>query len=146
MRTFLDANILISYLLNPEGENPINAVVEAAFIGEFTLLAADPPYEELIGKVGTKPWLARRITSSDAARLVDTLRAIAEMVPTIVEAIPPVTRDPKDDYLLAYALVGRADYLVTGDEDLVTAYELATPYEMTVTGLVRYFRKRREGQ
>ncbi len=30
-----------------------------------------------------------------------------------------VTRDPKDDYLLAYALVGKADYLVTGDEDLL---------------------------
>jgi predicted nucleic acid-binding protein len=30
-----------------------------------------------------------------------------------------VTRDIKDDYLLAYALVGRADYLVTGGEDLL---------------------------
>lgn len=28
-------------------------------------------------------------------------------------------RDPEDDYLLAYALVGKADYLVTGDRDLL---------------------------
>ena len=27
---------------------------------------------------------------------------------------------PKDDYLLAYGLMGGADYLVTGDEDLLT--------------------------
>lgn len=125
MRTFLDANILISYLLNPEGESPINAVVEAAFTGEWTLLAADPLFEELIRKAGTRPWLARRITSSDAAQVVNALRASAELVPTIVEAIPPVTRDPKDDYLLAYALVGRADYLVTGDEDLLALGEVA---------------------
>jgi hypothetical protein len=30
-----------------------------------------------------------------------------------------VTRDPKDDYLIAYALVGAADYRVTGDRDLL---------------------------
>ncbi len=42
------------------------------------------------------------------------------MVPTIVEPILPVTSDPKDDYLLAYTLVGQANYLVTGDEGLLT--------------------------
>ncbi len=39
-----------------------------------------------------------------------------------------VMRDLKDDYLLAYALVGEADYLVTGDKDLL---ELQGP----ITGL-----------
>lgn len=33
--------------------------------------------------------------------------------------VTALTRDPKDDYLLAYALVGQADYLVTGDHDLL---------------------------
>ena len=30
-----------------------------------------------------------------------------------------VTRDPKDDYLLAHATIGRCDFLVTGDRDLL---------------------------
>lgn len=30
-----------------------------------------------------------------------------------------VTRGPNDDHLLAYAVVGEADYLVTGDKDLL---------------------------
>ena len=47
-------------------------------------------------------------------------RQVAEPMLTITEEIPPVSRDPKDDYLLAYGLVGGADYLVTGDEDLLT--------------------------
>ena len=33
---------------------------------------------------------------------------------------PPVSsRDPKDDPLLAVALSGHADYLITGDDDLL---------------------------
>ena len=38
--------------------------------------------------------------------------------------MPSVTRDRKDDYLLAYAVVGRADYLVTGDRDLLVLGEV----------------------
>jgi putative PIN family toxin of toxin-antitoxin system len=32
---------------------------------------------------------------------------------------PGVCRDPDDDYLLGCAVAGAADYLVTGDEDLL---------------------------
>lgn len=31
-----------------------------------------------------------------------------------------VCRDPKDDFLLALAIDGKADYLITGDKDLLT--------------------------
>ncbi len=41
--------------------------------------------------------------------------------------------------------LGDAEVLeATGDAELARFYELATPYEMTVTGIARYFRKRRE--
>jgi putative PIN family toxin of toxin-antitoxin system len=46
-------------------------------------------------------------------------RCFGEEVARISEPIPAVTRDPKDDYLLAYALVGKADYLVAVDDDLL---------------------------
>ena len=55
---------------------------------------------------------------------------IAELIPPISSGgssktvLPVVTRDAKDDYLLAYALVGQADYLVTGDEDLLVLQEI----------------------
>jgi uncharacterized protein len=47
------------------------------------------------------------------------LLAVGEVIQPIEQSIPAVTRDRKDDYLLAYAVVGAADYLVTGDEDLL---------------------------
>ena len=43
----------------------------------------------------------------------------AEQMPPIGAKIPAVSRDPKDDYLPTYALVAKADYLVTGDKDLL---------------------------
>ncbi|MBP9501470.1 MAG: hypothetical protein KBF17_04840 [Candidatus Promineofilum sp.] len=49
----------------------------------------------------------------------DLLLTVGELLPEIEDPIPAVTRDRKDDYLLAYAFVNAADCLVTGDEDLL---------------------------
>ena len=39
---------------------------------------------------------------------------------------PAVVRDPKDDYLIAHAVMGQADYLVTGDDDLLSLGRIDT--------------------
>lgn len=52
-------------------------------------------------------------------RFTALLRSVSENIPNIEEPIPAVTRVPKDDYLLAYTVVGRADYLVSVDQDLL---------------------------
>ena len=120
MRALLDANVLISCLLSTRESSPTRTVVRAAILGTYTLLLHDEIATEIIEKVDTKPYLARRIMREEAEALFELLRQVAEPMPTITEEIPPVSRDPKDDYLLAYGLVGGADYLVTGDEDLLT--------------------------
>lgn len=56
--------------------------------------------------------------------MLKVLLAVSETVPSVIEAIPEVIRDSKDDSLLAYALVGRVDYLVTGDDDLLSLKEV----------------------
>ena len=43
---------------------------------------------------------------------------MAETPPRLT-AIPGIVRDPKDDYLMAHAILGRVDFLVTGDRDLL---------------------------
>jgi len=50
------------------------------------------------------------------------LRIVSEAVHSVVHPSQPVQsvcRDPDDDAILACALEARADYLVTGDEDLL---------------------------
>ncbi len=50
---------------------------------------------------------------------INLLTSVGEQLRPMVEEIPAVTRDAKDDYLIAYALVGECDYLVTGDPDVL---------------------------
>jgi uncharacterized protein len=40
-------------------------------------------------------------------------------LPPPLEEIAAYSRDPKDDYLVAYGVVNEADYLITGDLDLL---------------------------
>ena len=61
----------------------------------------------------SKPRIAARIKPHKAGRLVNDIRAFAE----IVDTLPKVQRspDPTDDFLLALCEGGNAEYLVTGD-------------------------------
>ena len=52
-----------------------------------------------------------------------------------------MARDPEDDYLLAYARRDRADFLVTGDRDLL-APEFAEPRILDPGAFVRELRDR----
>jgi len=119
MRVLLDTNILVSYLLTPGRDSPVVEVVRMGVLGEFELLFPEELLDELARKVHEKEYLAERITAEEVEELAAILSEVSEAVPKITETIPAVTRDPKDDYLLANALVGKADYLVTGDHDLL---------------------------
>jgi len=119
MRVLLDANILISYLLNRRAGSPITRIVEAGILGEYALLLPEALLDEFTTKIPAKAYLAKRITPAEMEQFTTILSAQSETIPEVTETIPAVTRDPKDDYLLAYAVVGEADYLVTGDEDLL---------------------------
>lgn len=119
LRVLLDTNIFISYLLNPHADSPVTTIVQAGVAGEFTFLLPHALLEEFSTRVVTKPHLAARIHPKEIAQLTAILMANGGVIPKIMRAIPAVTRDPKDDYLLAYAVVGEADYLVTGDADLL---------------------------
>ena len=86
---------------------------------EFTLLVPEALLDEILVTVTGKPRLSKRIPPDVLEEFLSIIQTFGEEVPRITDPIPAVTRDPKDDYLLAYALVGRADYLVNGDDDLL---------------------------
>ena len=133
MRVLIDTNVLVSYLLQPDAPGAVQATLRAFLEEQFTLLVPGALLQELLVTVGGKPRLAKRIPPEDLTTFIAILEEFGEKVQEIAEPIPAVTRDPKDDYLLAYALVGEADYLVTGDKDLlelqgqITGLEILTP-------------------
>jgi uncharacterized protein len=119
MRVLLDANVFVSYLLTPGQNSAVTRIVDAAVLGEYQLLMPEELLDELEEIVRTHEHLARRIPAKVMRALMDLVLEIAEVIPRITEPIPALTRDPEDDYLIAYALIGRAECLVTGDRDLL---------------------------
>lgn len=119
MRALLDTNIFISYLLSSQKEGVVQAIFKALSENQFTLLLPEALVDEMVQVVSQKPRLTTRIRPDQLRRFAEFLQEVSETIPMIAEEIPPISRDPKDDYLIAYAVVGEADYLVTGDKDLL---------------------------
>ena len=137
MRALVDTNVLIGFLLSPGEGGAVRSIFRAFLNDRFTLLLPQRLLNELIDTVSSKPRLTRRITAEQLHRFTTLLVQSAENIEEIDTLIPRVTRDPDDDYVIAYALFGRADYLVTGDKDLlilrglITGLEIVTPLQFS---------------
>ena len=134
MRVLIDTNLFIAYLLKPRDDSFVNVLLDAVVAGQVTLLMPAALLDEIERTVLRKARLRAKITAEQLHRFLVLLQALSEEVPLIAEAIPPITRDPDDDFLIAYAVVGRADYLVSGDRDLLV---LATAGAVTIVDSAR---------
>lgn len=137
MRVLVDTNVLISFLLGRGEDGSIRTIFRAFLAGRFTLLLPRWLLNELISTVRSKPRLSKQITAEQLDHFIDLLILSAEQLDEIESPVPAVTRDPDDDYVLAYAMVNEADYLVTGDKDLLSLQgqiadlKIVTPSQFT---------------
>lgn len=133
MKALLDTNVLISYLLAPKKETSVVLLFKKIGQGEVELLLTGEIIDELSNAVAKKKYLSDRVSNQQVKDFIDFLYNIDKIVPELKLDLFPISRDIKDDYLLAYALVGGATFLVTGDEDLlalnprVKGLEIVTP-------------------
>jgi putative PIN family toxin of toxin-antitoxin system len=111
VRLVVDTNILISALFT-DISLPAHLVVLWRE-GRFDLLTSAEQLDELM-RVTRYPKVRERLAPVLAGRLINELRDVA----VIVRNLPAVTlcSDPDDNYLLAVAAAGAADFLVTGDK------------------------------
>lgn len=121
IRAVLDVNVLVSALITPTG-TPAR-ILDAWRDEQFLVVTSEAILGEL-QRVIAEPRLRRRygLTPPRAARLLRGLRQFAIPTPGEFE-VHGVARDPEDDKFLACAVEGRVDYLVTGDNDLLSLRE-----------------------
>jgi putative PIN family toxin of toxin-antitoxin system len=117
MRVVIDTNIWLSGLMLPAGVP--GQIVRAALTGEFIAVMS----EALRGEVGVAlhyPKVRRRIllADEDLQRFLAELRYTTELV-DIAGAKARVPRDRGDDIVLATFVASHADYLLSGDADLL---------------------------
>ncbi|ASF48524.1 putative toxin-antitoxin system toxin component, PIN family [Methylovulum psychrotolerans] len=111
MLVVLDTNIIISAMLLPNSQPA--KVIARWREGKFKLLTSAPQVDELM-RVTRYPKVRDRLNSVLTGRLINEMRDIAVMVDDLPQV--DVSPDPYDNYLLATASGGLADYLVTGDK------------------------------
>jgi putative PIN family toxin of toxin-antitoxin system len=115
MRAVVDTNVLVSGLIKPGGA--VGPIVDALREGRFLHLYSRATLDELVD-VLARPWLKEKYGIRD----VDVEAFLKLVLLRGEEATPgrAIRRccDPKDDKFLELAVSGRADVLVTGDEDL----------------------------
>jgi putative PIN family toxin of toxin-antitoxin system len=78
-----------------------------------------------------------RITADETRRFVADIRSRAEVVPDAPEPWLAETRDPKDDYLVAFAREAGVDALVSGDVHLTELVDLLPPVMTPAAFLAR---------
>lgn len=131
MKVLIDTNVYISYLLVDNPENTCNKIINYLIDSETTILLPPHQEEELYDKLRSKKTIATFITAFMAGEFVQKIEARAKKIDKL-EKITPITRDPKDDYLLAYSVEHLVDYLITGDHDLlILKNHLSTPQIVT---------------
>lgn len=133
MRIVLDTNVLVSGILLP-GSTP-GRVLDAWRKSCFTLVLSDEMLEEM-GRVLRYPKIAKRLdrigtTGDEVGHLLALMRFQADFV-DITPVAASVPDDPDDAKILATFIAGKADYLVSGDADLLALrdqYPILTPQE-----------------
>jgi uncharacterized protein len=112
-RCVFDTNVLVSAVLMPRGA-PRQAFDRAADRGR--LLISTATMAEL-DEVLRRPRFDRYVGGRERLEFLSLLLDAAEVV-AITTALT-VCRDPKDDKFIDLASSGHADFIITGDEDLL---------------------------
>lgn len=123
LRAVLDTNVLVSGLLT--GSGAPRQILDAWLEGRYILVISLYLVEELI-HVLSYPRIAERLRldEEELGAMMAALLSKAEVTPGHVH-LPGVTRDPKDDAVVACAREGEAGYIVSGDQDLLVLGEYA---------------------
>lgn len=111
MRIVLDTNVLISALIRSDG--PPGQLLRLWQEGAFTLITSLAQRDEL-ADVLAREKIRSLVTAEEAAALVNNLDAAAEVLTELPDI--DLSPDPKDNFVLAMAVAGKADLLVTGDK------------------------------
>ncbi len=111
-RVIIDTNLWISFLIGKELHYLKDLIVHQ----QIKLILSDQLLEELKLVTGRSK-LKKFFNPEKVEELVSLLTLISIKVK--VTNIEQVCRDPKDDFLLALAKKAKADFLVTGDKDLL---------------------------
>ena len=111
MRVVIDTNILVSAFASRSGY-PATAL-DFWIAGRYELVTSNWQIEEF-RRVSRRERVKKRIDRAEVGTFVSALRRYA----TVMDELPEVdiSPDPDDNFIIASAITGEAQYIVSGDK------------------------------
>lgn len=121
LRVVLDSSVLVSGFLTEGGATAtlLTRYRQGAFALNISPWIVTETERALLRPRNVNRY---RYRPEDVRQFLDGLAGSAQILPD-APVVPAVTRDPSDDWVIACAVAARADYLVTGDDDMLVLAE-----------------------
>lgn len=101
---------------------------------KFTPVFRELSFRELI-EVAARPEFRKYFNSADIHEMIELMQSFGTFIEVISKV--EVCRDPDDNLLLAMANDGKVEYLVTGDDDLLTLEKFNQTRILTIKDFLR---------
>jgi putative PIN family toxin of toxin-antitoxin system len=124
-RVVIDANTLASGSINPHPEATTSLIYQELTGTRLEFIICPELLAEVAGTL-RKPYFLDRIGETGVNDILAGIANAGTMLPDPINPAP-LLRDPKDDYLVALARISTAEFIVTGDKDLLEHIDLVPP-------------------
>lgn len=112
IKVIFDTNVWISFLIGKR----LSFIKKYIVDGQIIIVTTQKLLDEILD-VTSRERIRKYFPRESVAELIDLLETIAEKVE--IRPIRFINRDPKDNFLLDLIDLSKADYLITGDKDLL---------------------------
>lgn len=117
LKVIIDSNVWISFLIGKQ----LATLTDLLSSNRIIIILPSLQFDELV-EVLQRPKFNKYFNQKQIEEFFSLLEEKAEWI-DVVEEIN-LCRDPKDNYLLSAAVQSKADFLVSGDEDLLILEQL----------------------
>jgi putative PIN family toxin of toxin-antitoxin system len=130
-KIILDTNLWISFLITKQFTQ-IDQLIESK---KIILIFSDELITEFIDVVN-RPKFEKYFSKKDIKKILYYFDDFGELIK--VKSDIKLCRDPKDDFLLNLSVDSKADYLITGDNDLLVLDKIERTQIMTFTEFIKH--------
>ncbi len=128
-RIIIDTNLWISFLITKD----FSKLDEIIFSRNGILVFSQELLEEFL-EVAKRPKFRRFFSSEHIEEILETIHEYADFVK--IHTKVEVCRDIKDNFLLSLSNDGNADYLLTGDKDLLELNKFGETNIITISSFL----------
>ncbi len=128
-RVIIDTNLWISFLIT----NNHTKLDKILFSGKFILVFSKELLDEFL-EVANRPKFRKYFSKTDIEDILTTIEEYADFVK--VNTKIDLCRDFKDNFLLSLATDGNADFLITGDDNLLELKQFRETEIITISNFL----------